>query len=97
MKTEIERIALTLPAGFAERAAGIARLLGQALAEEAQSDGFGTRGAHHDVVSADRVHVDAQASDALIARSIARAIASALHVDAAHPAASLENASCSRR
>lgn len=100
MKTDIERIALALPAGFADRAAGIARLLAQALAEQAASDGLGVRGAHdtrHEVVSADRVHVDAHASDALIARSIARAIAAALRADTARPAASPENASCSRR
>ena len=100
MKTEIERVALTLPAGFADRAPAIARLLGQALAEEAHSAGFGVRGAHgarHEVVTPDCVRVDAHASDALIARSIARAIAAALRADAADPAASPENASCSRR
>ena len=100
MKTEIETIALTLPAGFAERAAGIARLLVQALAEQAASDdcGAGDAGdARHEVVTADRVRVGAHASDALIARSIARAIAAALRADAAQPATSPENASCSRR
>ena len=97
MRTEIGRIALDLPAGFAERAAGIARLLAQALAEQAASDGFGARDARHEIVTADRVRVDARASDALIARSIARAIVAALHSDAIPPAGSPENASCSRR
>ena len=92
MKTEIERIALTLPAGFAERAAGIAHLLGEALAEQAQSAGLGVRGAHHEVVTPERVRVDAHASDALIARSIARAIIAALRADAARPAVSPEDA-----
>ena len=100
MRTEIERIALTLPAGFADRAPAIARLLGQALAEQAENAGFGAHGApdaRHEVLTPDCVHVDAHASDALIARSIARAIAVALRPDAAHPADSPENASCSRR
>ena len=94
MKTEIERIALTLPAGFADRAPTIARLLGQALAEQAPGDAFGAR---LEVLIPDCVHVDARAPDALIARSIARAIAAALHSHVTDPAGSPENASCSRR
>ncbi len=100
MKTEIERIALTLPAGFADRAPTIARLLGQALAEQAPGDAFGARGergARLEVLTPDCVHVDARAPDALIARSIARAIAAALHSHVTDPAGSPENASCSRR
>jgi hypothetical protein len=100
MKTEIERIALTLPAGFADRAPAIARLLGQALAEQAQSDAFGVHGApdaRHERLTPDCVRVDAHASDAMIAGSIARAIAAALRSHVTDPAGSPENASCSRR
>ena len=90
MKTEIERIALTLPAGFADRAPAIARLLGQALAEDA-----GLGAGQYGVVDVGRVRVNAGDSDGLIARSIAGAIAEVLRVAAS--ASSPEDASCSRR
>ena len=97
MKTEIERIALTLPAGFADRAPAIARLLGQALAEQAESAGLGPGDARHAVVDVGRVRVDARDSDRLIAGSIAGAIAAVLRSGVGNRASSTEDASCSRR
>jgi hypothetical protein len=89
MQTDIAQLGLTLPAGFADRAPAIVRLLGAALA--AADDLPGGRLARVDV---GRLHIDARQDD----RAIALAIAGAIHqaIDAAAAAAG-EGRPCSRR
>lgn len=72
MTTEIGRLALTLPAGFEDRAQRIGRLVGEALAGRELPAGRVAR------LGVGPVRVDPSSSDRTIAEQIARSIHSAI-------------------
>jgi hypothetical protein len=72
MTTEIGRLGLTLPAGFADRAGRIGRLVGEALAGYDLPAG---RIAH---LAVGPVTVDPRGSDRAVADSIAQSIRAAI-------------------
>ena len=93
MNTEIENLALTLPAGFAARAPAIARLLGEALLAQ---PGLGA--GCYEQLDVGVLRVDARDSDRLVAQAIAAAIGRALADGAAaHTHRASEKAPCSPR
>lgn len=69
MSTEINRLSLTLPAGFGDRAGRIARRVGDALAQYELPAG------RHARLAVGPVRIDARSTDRMIAARIADAIA----------------------